>query len=547
MTKATMRQDELKFASVREVDGVEISVKAEKLHSKFNEKKYYCEIGAYVNCGGEHGDTLCLISRVQVVEIEKTKKIDGEIHYITEEINKVILSVVGTVSKGRFDRGAARLPTIGCNVYFLSDDQVNSIIGVESEADKEFFLVTNPEVNKTYLNLDKLIGRHTAILGTTGSGKSSTVASIVQSILNSYKCPRIVFFDMHNEYPDAFGFGEEHNDHFRSKTNCIAWSDFSLPYWFLDLEEFIGVFYPSAGSSQESTIKDIIKDLKREESGLTGGDCERISANTPLFFDINKLVKKLKELEDAESTATKKDPFAKLRLRFESVLDDSRYGFLKKDIDKKTSLSNYLKHILGMFESEKYLSILDLSGLPSEVRNVCIGVLSRLLFDFKYWEKDPDDLPLALILEEAHSYIPEETEARFSLCKERVERIAKEGRKYGIGLIVITQRPSNVSTTVLSQCGTFITLRLTNDGDQNKVKRLLPDTLAGQADALSGLRDGEALVSGDGIKLPRKVQFKRPDPAPRSNDVKYHIAWESGPAEGYSLENATKAWEQLKK
>ena len=193
------------------------------------------------------------------------------------------------------------------------------------------------------------------------------------------------------------------------------------------------------------------------------------------------------------------------------------------------------------------MNILDLSGLPSNVRNVCIGVLARLCFDYKYWDLDPETLPMALVLEEAHTYIPEESSTRFSLCKERVERIAKEGRKYGLSLIVVTQRPSNISTTVLSQCGTYITLRLTNDHDQNNVKRLLPDALSGQADILPSLRDGEALVSGDGIKLPRKVLFRKPSPLPKSNDIAYHKSWGKELSEDYTTELAIRGWKVREK
>jgi len=180
--------------------------------------------------------------------------------------------------------------------------------------------------------------------------------------------------------------------------------------------------------------------------------------------------------------------------------------------------------------------------LPSEVRAVCVGVMSRLCFDFKFWDLDPEHLPINLVLEEAHTYIPEENDAKYNICKERVERIAKEGRKYGIGLTVVTQRPSNVSTTVLSQCGTYIALRLTNDIDQNKIKRLLPDTLSSQVDFLPSLRDGEAFISGDAINLPRKVQFKEPNPKPKSNDVRYHKYWRDGKPSGYSLASLVAAW-----
>ena len=150
-------------------------------------------------------------------------------------------------------------------------------------------------------------------------------------------------------------------------------------------------------------------------------------------------------------------------LKIQSVNNYSRFEFLKRYKETRVPLSDYFASLLGLKDKQTYVSILDLSGLPTEIRTICVGVLARLFFDYKYWDLDPENLPLALVLEEAHSYIPYENTADYSLCLDRVESIAKEGRKYGISLIIVSQRPSNVSSTVLSQCGTFITLRLTSD------------------------------------------------------------------------------------
>jgi hypothetical protein len=240
----TLRNQNLKFGSIKEVDGNSILLRADTLECEVSDLKLCAEVGAYVNCGGSHGDTICTISKVQIVEVDKTiKTVDG-IEIETQERKIVTLSLVGCAVEGKFQRGAKRLPTINCDAYFLTSDQVNNLIGIDLDEDKEHFCVTHTsDDNQTYLNLDKLMGRHTAILGTTGSGKSCTVASIVQSILDSYECPRILFFDIHNEYPSAFGFNvESPNEKYKNKTNAIPWNEFTLPYWFLDLEEFFGVY-----------------------------------------------------------------------------------------------------------------------------------------------------------------------------------------------------------------------------------------------------------------------------------------------------------------
>lgn len=550
----SLREDDLKFGKIKEVDGAAIILHADALERELKGIKHCAEVGAYVNCGGAHGNTICTISKVQITEIEKTKRSDDGLEIVREERKVVTLSILGCAINGKFNRGTKRLPTINCDTYFLSSDQVNQLIGIDLEEDKEHFCVTDSnDDDQTYLNLDKLMGRHTAILGTTGSGKSCTVASIVQSILSSYECPRILFFDIHNEYPSAFGYNDNApNENFKNRTNAIPWNKFSLPYWFLDLEEFLAVYSLDRGSNQRAILKELITRLKDNE-------CKKLpnvttSVDTPIFFDINELISGLISERDEENdkgkkvkTATDQKTYTSIILKLESILNDTRYSFLHNKITEKTTINSFFENILGLKETEQYLNLLDLSGLPAEVRAVCVGVISRLCFDFKYWDLDPEDIPLNLILEEAHTYIPEDSDSKFNISKERVERIAKEGRKYGIGLTVVTQRPSNVSTTVLSQCGTYIALRLTNDLDQNKIKRLLPDTLAGQVDFLPSLRDGEAFVSGDSINLPRKVQFKEPNPMPRSNDVRYHKSWKLGKPEDYSLKALVDSWHKQDK
>lgn len=543
----TLREEALKFGRIKEVDGAAIILHADFLEREFQDVKHCAEVGAYVNCGGAHGNTICTISKVQITEIDKTKRSEDGLEIVREERRVVTLTILGRAVNGKFNRGTKRLPTINCETYFLNSNQVNQLIGIDLE-DKEHFCVTDEkDDDQTYLNLDKLMGRHTAILGTTGSGKSCTVASIVQSILSSYECPRILFFDIHNEYPSAFGCNTEApNDSFKNRTNAIPWNEFMLPYWFLDLEEFFGVYNLEPGSNQKAILKRLITKLKSDEAKNQEIEKIVVSADTPIYFKIDDLIKNL-IAEKEPLTATNKKPYESIILKLEAVRHDTRYSFLNRNIRDDTSIAKYFEFLLGLAESESFLNILDLSGLPAEVRAICVGVISRLCFDFKYWDLDPENVPLNLVLEEAHTYIPEDSDSKFNISKERVERIAKEGRKYGIGLTVVTQRPSNVSTTVLSQCGTYIALRLTNDLDQNKIKRLLPDTLAGQVDFLPSLRDGEAFVSGDSINLPRKVQFRVPNPMPRSNDVRYHKFWKLGKPANYSLKALVDSWHKQDK
>ena len=538
------RYDELKFGSVRGIDGNIITVKVEDLKLQYQEKEYFVEVGCFVNCGGHHGDTVCVINKIHIEEVERK---DGPV-----EIKIAELNILGGLDENDiFVRGIDTLPTLNSNVYLIAGEDVNNILGVNEEYTDENGIKKNKNfkvgirpikgAGEVYLNLDKFLGRHVAIIGTTGSGKSCTVASIVQSILRNYPYPRLLFFDIHNEYTNAFK-GE-----WEQLSRSIEWNEFSLPYWFLDLEEFIGIYHGgNAGANQEAKLKEWITELKRKNIENVSENkllIERISVDSPIYFDIDELIEKIDEAIGAKTTTSSdKNTYLKMKLKIQDINNDSRYEFLKKDKGLEKDLATYFVELLGLGEENKYLNILDLSGIPSEVRTVCIGVLSRLCFDYCYWDIDPENLPLGLVLEEAHNYIPDEEGAEFSLCRKRIEKIAKEGRKYGLSLIVVSQRPSNVSTTVLSQCGTFIALRLTNDLDQNKIKKLLPDVLGNQANILPSLKDGEALVSGDAIKLPGKVYFNQPNPEPKSNDVRYHHSWTVGVPDNYSVKNIIEDW-----
>jgi DNA helicase HerA-like ATPase len=401
-----------------------------------------------------------------------------------------------------------------------------------------------------FARVDRLFGRHTAVLGTTGSGKSWTVASLLQNAMEVMPHTRLLFLDLHDEYRSAFPINFER---LGRKVHHIPSQDLKLPYWCLNADELEELFVSREhiAQNQSALFKSEIRELRAQQAEELGLDADLLSVDTPVHFSFDDLLNKFQELNTQRvpgaKSGTKQGPwFGKLSnliMRMEARKSDPRFGFLfpEERMDNQ-GLSELFEELLG-FADDTQMTIVDLSGLPSDVLSVIVGVLCRLAFEYKYWDLDPHNLPLTIILEEAHNYLPNSDLARHRICLERVERVAKEGRKYGVSLIIVSQRPSELSETVLSQCANFIAMRLTNPNDQMYVRKLLPDFLAVSVDMLPYLRTGEAVFAGEAVELPTRVRIEPPpEPQPKSHDVKFMKGWKEGVPDGYSVEDVVTRW-----
>jgi DNA helicase HerA-like ATPase len=235
--------------------------------------------------------------------------------------------------------------------------------------------------------------------------------------------------------------------------------------------------------------------------------------------------------------------FDNFLMRLDSKLNDVRYDFLFKPKVRKNSesLSTMLRDFIGLGTKKAPVTVIDLSSVPFDVRPTVAAQIGRLAFEFNYWNPEYRNFPILLICEEAHAYIPRQADTQFSGSRKSMERIAKEGRKYGVGLSVVSQRPHEVSETVLSQCGTFICLRITNPDDQTYVRSLVPESEGDLVSILAGLGRGEALVLGEAVPLPTRVQFDRPAPTPNSDDVDFYDKWKTGP-DDLDIETIVRHW-----
>jgi len=433
-------------------------------------------------------------------------------------------------------------------------------------------------------NIDKLFGHHCAILGSTGSGKSGTVASILHSVL-SHKTdgkkisPRIVIIDPHGEYAKAFkDKAIVYKAYNEASTSSTPTEQLKLPYWLMSSDEFRSLVIGKTefeATSQTNMVYQAITYSRLLSAGLIEnvGDDPMGEANDhvpkagvteeqilnfdrdkPIPFLLSEFIKHVDKVQGRKAGKLENlTPSDSNRQKIESILkklkvlrSNPQLGFL---LEEFSSSSPKLETLLGQFvgeNSDKNLRIIDISGLPNEVAGPLTALIARLLFQYKLWqtrdEREKD--PLLFICEEAHRYVPNHGEAQYKEAQEAVRRIAKEGRKYGVGLMLVSQRPSDVEATVLSQCNSWIILRLTNSTDQEHVSKFLPDSLVGLTKMLPSLTRREAIFVGEAAALPSRIRINKLsiDQLPDSNDISFVKGWVNEPTKTAELKNISDRW-----
>jgi hypothetical protein len=357
------------------------------------------------------------------------------------------------------------------------------------------------------------------------------VASILQRAVQKFPDTHIVVLDLHGEYAAAFP-----ND-----VRVIEADKVELPYWLLDFEEFTNLTAdPTEASYQNqlSVLRNAILQARQttdRREGLNLG--EAITVDSPIYYSLEDMLGLIRgfniQMVPTASGRMERGPlygaFDRFMIRFEARQSDPRFRFMfsPRNYVSNDSLNELLKEYLSIDLGTR-ATIVDLSGIPSEAVGVVVAVVARLVFEFNLWNPARSRFPILMVFEEAHNYIPSRPDPHFSATKKAVARIAKEGRKYGVGMMVVSQRPKELDETVISSCNTFVVMRTTNPDDQNYVRRLVPDSLAGLMDILPSLRTGEALVLGDALALPSRVLIDTPDPKPLSADVQFSEWWADG-------------------
>jgi len=457
----------------------------------------------------------------------------------------LVVVPVGTIdSTERFERGTDVLPTVNAPVFAASPELISSVYASYAEGDFGIGTLSLQHDQQAKINLDAFLSRHAAILGQTGGGKSWTVASILQKI-SDFKQSTVVLFDLHGEYAEAFS----------KDADVISASSLELPYWLMNSEELLDLMVDrseSAAPNQIAKFKELLqsaKEIPEENKELGIG---KITIDTPIFFDFKAVIQEFRKLDTQMVPGSGKDKqgplfgqFTRLLMRIDSRLNDRRYDliFKPKTYLNSASMEDLFRRLLGeQKEDRKKIVVIDLSPVPFDVRGSVISLILRCIFDFAYWYRrvNRERYPVAIFADEAHIYLNDRDSAAVA-ARHSAERIAKEGRKYGVSLTVISQRPREVSSTILSQCNSFLCLRISNPEDQSYVKSLLPDSIRGIANLFSTLRRGECVLLGDSVLMPTRIRIDIPNPKPSSDDASFYKQWTMEPAD-IDFSAVLKAW-----
>ena len=420
-----------------------------------------------------------------------------------------------------FARGISVYPVLGAPVYAASPADLESIYSKPNTPSLPIGVLHQDQSKTAYLISQEFLCKHSAILGTTGSGKSCALTVVLRSLLKFHPNGHVVVLDPHGEYGHAFG----------NMAECINTHNIELPYWLMSAEEITEVLCsrePIARSREANILKDAIIAAKQSFLGEAGEETF-VTVDTPTPYRMPAVVK---HISDAMGKLDKPDstlPYLRLIGTIEDLRQDLRYAFMFPGLTVRDNLSEILSRILRIPVDGKPVTILDISSVPSEVVNVVVSLLCRLIFDFALWSDRQKSVPILLVCDEAHRYVPHDVSLGFEPTRRAISRIAKEGRKYGVSLCLVTQRPSEISEAILSQCSTVFAMRMTNEKDQNLVKRTLPEAAAGLLSTLPTLRQQEAIAVGEGVPHPMRIRFNHLEHAlrPQGGSTNFPKAWEN--------------------
>ncbi|MXP25754.1 DUF87 domain-containing protein [Altererythrobacter indicus] len=435
----------------------------------------------------------------------------------------------------RFRRGVTRFPRAGSPVYPTSNSDMRQIYASDGRSSIQVGTVYPTSDIRAGVYIDAMLGKHFALLGSTGTGKSTAAALILHRICESSPEGHIVMIDPHGEYSAAF----------RDTGEIFDVDNLQMPYWLMNFEEHCEAFLTSSGDSRQEDADILAKCLlKARAKNRLAETLGKVTVDSPIPYLLSDLTKYLQDEMGQLEKATSSVPYLRIKSKIDELKSDPRYSFMFSGMLVGDTMTKFLGKIFRMPSSGKPISIIDVSGVPSDITTTVVAVLSRLMFDFAIWGRKEGTSPLLLVCEEAHRYVPNERNADGSSVGRVLSRIAKEGRKYGISLGLITQRPSDLAEGVLSQCGTIISMRLNNDRDQTFVRAAMPEGARGFLDTIASLRNRECIICGEGVTVPVRVAFDDLEEAkrPASEDPSFSSRWREPGSDMESLDRIVHRW-----
>lgn len=529
------------------------------------------KINDIVVLGGSNSDEklIGILTKVtkKKIDFDETEQDEGIVYssdYCIINLVGSFYNKYGVVNENKFKRAINTYPEINSKVYQANEATMKMIMNAISGKGTEYksleigHFASNRDVSAV-LDGNRFFQRHACIVGSTGSGKSYTVASILEKT-NELPYANMIVFDLHGEYNEL-----SYADQIKI---CDEPEGLHIPLWFFNYEEIHSLFVESSegtSTNQRAAVINYILRAKKEyiNNNMSEVSEEIVTADTPIPFSAEELIEYLEnqnilEVETGEiyktgenkgQAKTKKgqyyDKLTNLITRLRTKMDDKKYGFVfnEKDTINADYLNQFAKRIMG---NTKYrIKVIDLSEVPSDMLAIIIGIVTRIIYDIQFWitpSKDEVRHPLVLVCDEAHIYMSNDMSKMKAVEKKSLEifeKIAKEGRKYGIGLLIVSQRPAELNTTIMSQCNNIVSLKVTNDRDKSAVAAMLTDSLVGIVEMLPNLDVGECVVVGDAIMLPSKIILDKPKEKPKSATIDFWDRWYDGEQTVFDIDKAT--------
>src|SRR6478752_671993 len=434
-----------------------------------------------------------------------------------------------------FRRGVTRYPNPGALVYPATNADLRQIYASDGRSAIQVGTVYPTSDIRAGIYVDAMLGKHFALLGSTGTGKSTSASLLLHRICEAAPQGHIVMIDPHGEYSAAF----------KNSGTIFDVGNLQMPYWLMNFEEHCEVFLSTTGNDRQEDSDILAKCLlKARSKNRLAETLGKITVDSPIPYLLSDLTNVIQDEMGKLDKASSSAPYMRLKTKIDEIKADPRYQFMFSGMLVGDTMADFIGRIFRMPSDGKPISIIDVSGVPSDITSTVVAVLSRMTFDFAIWGREEKPRPILLVCEEAHRYVPNEKNADGSSVGRILSRIAKEGRKYGISLGLITQRPSDLAEGVLSQCGTIISMRLNNDRDQAFVKAAMPEGARGFLDSIPALRNRECIAVGEGVATPVRLLFDNleENKRPASEDPLFSELWRETGGEDERVIRTVQRW-----